>query len=319
MTEYILNKIELSPVPLQKIDEALLSEKGIKLFIKRIDLVHPFISGNKWFKLKYNLVEAYEKGFDTLLSFGGAYSNHIHALSAAGKLLGFKTIGVIRGEEHLPLNPTLSFAKDYGMILHYINRSEYRNKYSDELIQDFKNRFGNFYLIPEGGSNELAVKGCKEIVKEIEIPFDYVCSACGTAGTISGIISGLESNQKALGFAVLKGAQFLNDNVNYFLKKSGEVSSSNWKIIFDYHIGGYAKINSELINFIDSFREKHNIPLDPVYTGKMIYAIYDLIKKNYFPAGSTIIAIHTGGLQGIDGMKDKMEFILNQEKKERIN
>lgn len=310
MTQNILGKIESSPVPLQQINDAVLNDKGLKLYVKRIDLIHQFISGNKWFKLKYNLIEAFEKGFDTLLSFGGAYSNHIHALAAAGKELGFKTIGVIRGEEHLPLNPTLSFAKENGMIFHYISRSEYRNKCSDELIQDFKNKFGNFYLIPEGGSNELAVKGCKEIVKEIEIPFDYVCSACGTAGTISGIISGLESNQKALGFAVLKNASFLNYNVNYFLNKSGEELKSNWKINLDYHFGGYAKINSTLINFIDDFNEKHNILLDPVYTGKMMYGIYDLIKQNYFPEGTTIIAIHTGGLQGIDGMKNKIESVL---------
>ncbi|QQS38250.1 MAG: 1-aminocyclopropane-1-carboxylate deaminase/D-cysteine desulfhydrase [Ignavibacteriales bacterium] len=301
-----LNNIKLNQTPLQRIEDDIPDRFGVNLFIKRIDLIHPYISGNKWFKLKYNLIEALNKNIGTLLSFGGAYSNHIHALAAAGKELGFKTIGVIRGEEHLPLNPTLSFAKECGMLFHYLDRSSYRNKYSENIISELQKLYGEFYLIPEGGSNELAVKGCEEIMSDVEIPYNYVCCACGTAGTISGIISGSVPDTRILGISVLKGAEFLNRNVKSFLKNK---LLNNWEINLDYHFGGYAKFNSSLINFIERFYEQHNIQLDPIYTGKLLFGIYDLISKNYFQKGSTIIAIHSGGLQGLAGMQSKIRWL----------
>lgn len=288
---------------LQKIEDEIFDSSGVNLFVKRLDLIHPEISGNKWYKLKYNLIEAERKNYDTLLTFGGAFSNHIYSTAAAGRLFGFKTIGVIRGEENLPLNPTLDFAKKCGMRIVYLDRNSYRRKNSDGIISSLEEKFGKFYLIPEGGSNTLAVKGCAEIVEGIETKFDYICTACGTGGTLAGLISALSENQSALGFAVLKGAYFLNENVNSLLKTSLAKRKNNWQIIFDYHFGGYAKINSELLKFISEFESKHSIKLEPIYSGKMLFGIYDLIRKNFFSKNSKIIALHNGGMQGLNGMK----------------
>lgn len=291
--------------PLIEVSDPRLFESEIKLFIKREDLIDPDISGNKWFKLKYNLIEAEKLGYKTLLTFGGAFSNHIHAMASAGKRYGFKTIGVIRGEEHLPLNPTLASAQENGMTIEYIDRKSYRNKYDDELIKKFKNKFGEFYLIPEGGSNHLAVKGCSEIIPRIKINFDFICTACGTGGTLAGLILGLNSNAKAIGFSVLKGGHFLNNNVKNFLSGFGKENLSNWQIILDYHFGGYAKVTKELLEFCNEFNTLHNIKIEPIYTGKMLYGVFDMIKNNYFPKQSVIVAIHSGGLQGLKGLEQR--------------
>ncbi len=282
-------------------------KSGNRFYIKREDKFHHAISGNKWRKLKYNLIEAKRQGKETLLTFGGAYSNHIYATASAGNLFGFKTIGLIRGEEHLPLNPTLTFAKEIGMEIHYVNRSDYRKRYDNDFIEKIYEQFGDVYLIPEGGTNLLALKGAKEIVDDIEIDFDYICSACGTGGTIAGIISGLDNHKYAIGFPVLKGASFLERNITKLIKDFTGKEFNNWHLELNYHFGGYAKIKAELINFIEEFETLNGIKLDPVYTGKMMYGIFDLERKGYFKKGSTIIAIHTGGLQGIEGMKPKIE------------
>lgn len=300
--EEIKNYFSVTPsTPLQLIDDQIFSERKIRLCIKRDDLIDKYINGNKFFKLKYNLIEAAEKGYKTLLSFGGAYSNHIFALASAGKRFGFNTIGVIRGEEHLPLNPTLQFAKECGMKFYYLSRSDYRKKYSEEILKTLKQIFGDFYLIPEGGSNSLAVKGCMEIPERFEIKYDYVFCACGTGGTLAGIIKGSHENSKVIGVAVLKSASFLIDDV----KRLTASEKSNWNILLDYHFGGYAKFNNELKEFVKTFTTKFNIPIEPIYTGKMLFAIYDLAKKNFFPEGSRIIAYHSGGLQGLRGFLEK--------------
>ena len=271
---------------------------GVELFIKREDSIHAFVSGNKYRKLKYNLLEADKAGFKTLLTFGGAYSNHIAAVASAGNILGFKTIGVIRGDElrnSINTNPTLRFAQDNGMQFKFIPRDLYRDKTNNSFIESLKAEFGAFYLIPEGGTNTLAIQGCEEILKESDKEFDYICCAVGTGGTISGLINCSKPGQQVLGFPALKG-EFLQQVISKFASKD------HWKLIHDYHFGGYAKINTELISFINEFKKKNNIPLDPVYTGKMMFGLFDLIEKNYFPKGSKILAIHTGGLQGISGM-----------------
>lgn len=290
-----------SSTPLQFIDDQIFSERKIRFFVKRDDLTDEHISGNKFFKLKYNLIVAAEKGYKTLLSFGGAYSNHIYALASAGKRFGFNTIGVIRGEEHLPLNPTLEFAKECGMNFYYLSRTDYRKKYSDEILERLKQNFGEFYLIPEGSSNYLAVKGCTEIPQRFEIKYDYIFCASGTGGTLAGIINGSNDNSKVIGVAVLKNASFLIDDVKRFTASE----KSNWNILLDYHFGGYAKFNNELIEFVKTFTSKFNIPIEPIYTGKMLFAIYDLARKNFFPEGSTIIAYHSGGLQGLKGLMQR--------------
>ena len=293
----------LNDSPLQQLHSAFLEQANINLYVKRDDLIHPQFGGNKWRKLKYNLDYARQQQFDTLLTFGGAWSNHIYATAAAGKYFGFKTIGLIRGEEHTPLNATLSFARSCGMQLHYINRAEYRKKHEVEFLQKIKQQYGDIYILPEGGSNTLAIKGCKEIVDEIsdqiDKPFDVICCASGTGATLAGIISNIESDQYAIGFSALKGGDFLNEEVSQFLSEDN--TKKNWRIEDRYHFGGYAKVDDSLIQFIKNFNSQYNIMLDAVYTGKMFFGLFQLIAEGHFNRGTTIVAVHSGGLQGNAG------------------
>ena len=287
----------------QEISLPILTDKGIRLFIKRIDKINKFISGNKWYKLKYNLVEAQNNGFNQILTFGGAYSNHISATSFAANKKQLKSIGVIRGEESLPLNPTLKFAKENGMYLHYISRSEYKGKEDEFFLRELKDKFGNFYLIPEGGTNSLAIMGSSEIIDEIDFQ-DYICCSVGTGGTISGIINSIANHQRVIGFPAIKDFNKLENNVNHW------TNNNKWKFIGDYSFGGFAKVNSSLNEFINHFYETQQIPLDAIYTGKMMFGILDLIEKDYFPNNTTILAIHTGGIQGNLGMNDRFHLCL---------
>lgn len=276
---------------------------SVKIFIRREDLLHPHISGNKFRKLKYNLLEAQNENAKTLLTFGGAFSNHIAALAYAGKKNNFNTIGVIRGEElenNFEKNPTLRFAQECDMQFYFITREHYREKNSIEFINHLKEKFNNFYLVPEGGTNEFAIKGCEEILTSQDSEYDYIACAVGTGGTISGIINSSFEHQKILGFPALKG-DFLQKDIAKFAK------NNNWQLFHDYHFGGYAKINSDLIRFINKFQEENKIPLDPIYTGKMVFGINDLVAKNYFPENSKILVIHTGGLQGVKGMNNYLK------------
>ena len=276
---------------------------GISLVIKREDLIHPFVSCNKFRKLKYNLLQAKTENQSTLLTFGGAYSNHIAAVAYAGKENGFQTIGVIRGDEladKIVSNPTLKFAHECGMQFEFVSREAYRLKIEAAFLKQLEQKHGSFYLIPEGGTNAFAVKGCEEILTKEDGVFDYVTCAIGTGGTISGIINSALPHQKILGFPALKG-DFLQDEIRNF------VQNDNWELITDYHFGGYGKVNSDLVDFINRFLEKTKIPLDPIYTGKMVFGVVDLIEKNYFPENATILMIHTGGLQGIKGMNLKLK------------
>lgn len=275
----------------------------VELFILREDEIHPTISGNKFRKLKYNL-EAFQKGnYDALLTFGGAYSNHISAVSAAGKEFDMKTIGIIRGEEivdKINENPTLTFAQNCGMQLKFISREDYRKKSNPDFLQKLKSEFGNVYILPEGGTNYLAVKGCEEILGIHTKEFDFISCAVGTGGTISGIINSSENHQEILGFPSLKGADFLTDEIKNFS------SRSNWRLIPDFHFGGYGKINDELLDFINDFKFRFDVNLDPVYTGKMLFGIIKLMNDNHFPKETKVLTVHTGGLQGIEGMNQKI-------------
>lgn len=276
---------------------------SISVHIKREDLIHPYVSGNKFRKMKYNLLQAKTENQHTLLTFGGAFSNHIAAVAYAGKEHGFKTIGIIRGDElgdRISENPTLQFAQDCGMQFEFVTRTAYRLKNEFDFIEKLKQKFGTFYLLPEGGTNELAVKGCEEILTKDDAKFDYICTTVGTGGTISGIIKSLLPHQKVLGFPALK-ADFLKNEVRKY------VQNENWDLILDYHFGGYGKVNIELIAFINQFYKENQIPLDPIYTGKMVFGVIDLISKNYFPENSRILLIHTGGIQGIEGMNLKLK------------
>ncbi|MGB5363889.1 MAG: pyridoxal-phosphate dependent enzyme [Aureibaculum sp.] len=276
----------------------------VEITIKREDKIHPYISGNKYRKIKYNLIAAKEQGYTTLLTFGGAFSNHIAATAATGCEFGFKTIGIIRGDEldqKINENPTLAYALKSGMYLKFISRTLYREKNETLFLEKLKQEFGSFYLLPEGGTNELAIKGCKEILTKDDEFFDYICVSVGTGGTIAGLINSALDHQKVLGFPALKG-DFLNNEIKKYIK-----SIKDWKLINDYHFGGYGKINSDLITFINKFKKETEIPLDPVYTGKMMYGIIDMIKNDYFKSNSKILIIHTGGLQGIQGMNIELQ------------
>ncbi|MGB6154130.1 MAG: pyridoxal-phosphate dependent enzyme [Pricia sp.] len=282
----------------QEISLPLLTEKQVSLSIKREDLIHPLISGNKYRKLKYNLIEAKKQGFDTILTFGGAFSNHIAATAYAGKWYGFKTIGIIRGEElseKWDANPTLKLASEHGMRFKFIARDDYRRKENPSYLKRLQIEFGACYVLPEGGTNALAVKGCQEILTPEDATFDLICGSVGTGGTLSGIINASFKHQRVLGFPALKGG-FLNEDIRKFVLKD------TWELIEDYHFGGYAKVTAELIRFINDFKARTQISLDAIYTGKMMYGILDLVAADYFPPKTKLLAVHTGGLQSTAGM-----------------
>lgn len=292
------------PSPLQEIHLPLFEDKRIRVYVKRDDLIHPCISGNKWRKLKYNLLNALEQKHDTILTFGGAYSNHIAATAYACYKLGLKCIGVIRALDADENNSTLCAAKNYGMQIHKVSRQEYKLKADEDYITKLREKFGSFYLLPEGGANYYALHGCIEIIKEIETDFDYIITACGTGTTLAGITLGLQPQQKAIGIPVLKQGEFIYDEIK---KRFMEFTYHNdmcddltqkLELFTGYHFGGYAKTANELFGFMNNFTKTTEIPLDYVYTGKMFFALCDLINKNYFKSGIKIIALHTGGLQG---------------------
>jgi len=277
--------------PIQEIHTQAISMAGVRLFIKREDLNHPYVSGNKWWKLKYNLAEAILLQKDTLLTFGGAYSNHIYATAAAAREVKLKAVGIIRGEEQTSKNPVVQFAHRCGMQLHFVSRESYRRKHEEDFIFSLDKDFGDYYLIPEGGSNELAVKGVEEFAKSVQDDFDYICCPVGTGGTLAGLVNGVKGSGMIVGFSVLKNGSFLGDDV----RRLGAIYN-NWTIRTEYDFGGYAKSTRWLSSFLAGFIKEHNIPLEPVYSGKMMAGIFDLVDKGFFKKGSRILAIHTGGI-----------------------
>lgn len=282
------------PSPLEELRDDRLARRGVRLLLKRDDLVNPDIPGNKWRKLKYNLDAARAQGHDALLTFGGAYSNHIRATAAAGYHFGFSTVGVIRGEEHLPLNPTLAYAVSHGMRLMYVGRAAYRDKTSADFTASLRQRFGRFYLLPEGGSNELAVRGCAEVPAEISQPFDVICCPCGTGGSLAGIARGLREGQRALGFSALKGGEFLVRQVAELQSLAFGAPSGNWAVEQGFHFGGFARRGPLLDRFIADFAQDHGLGLNWIYTAKMMYGIYALAGEPALPAGTTVVAVITG-------------------------
>ena len=267
---------------------------GFEITIKRLDMVHPQISGNKFFKLKYNLLAAQQQGYKKLLTFGGAYSNHIAATAYAAQCFGFESLGMIRGEELVskPLNPTLSTAQQFGMQLQFVSRENYRLKQSPDYLAQLQQDYPDYYLIPEGGTNNLAIQGCQEILNAQDREnYDVICCAVGTGGTITGLIEASNLHQHVLGFSALKG-DFLTSEVQQLTHKS------NWQITDQFCCGGYAKTTPELLQFIQAFEQNYQIPLEQVYTGKMLMGVFELIQQGHFSAHSRILVIHSGGLQG---------------------
>ena len=293
--------------PVEEILDPALKNSGIRLLIKRDDLIHEHISGNKWRKLKYNLSEAVQQNHHTLLTFGGAYSNHISATAFACQKTGLESIGIIRGEDD-STNPTLRFAIEHGMNLKFVSREDYKNKTQEHFLEALEDEFGKCFIVPEGGANGLGVRGCAEILAEVEEDFDAVCSSAGTGTTLAGLAIGLKEHQKLIGFPSLKGGDFLYAEVKSLMDEARLriPTNLNFELFTDYHFGGYAKLKPELLDFIKGFKERTGIPLDPIYTGKMMFGIYDCISKGLFGNNTTtILAIHTGGLQGWNGMKHR--------------
>ncbi|MDT8399989.1 MAG: pyridoxal-phosphate dependent enzyme [Pseudomonadales bacterium] len=282
----------------------------------RTDLLHPELSGNKWYKLKYNLQAARTSGFSTLLSFGGAWSNHLHALAAAGRLFGFATIGVVRGDSETPLNPCLQDAVANGMRLVFVDRASYRRQQEPAFIDSLRRQYGHFYLIPEGGANLAGMQGCAEIPAGIRGAYDHIALACGTGTTLAGLVGSAwwlteEWSVKALtpprilGFQALKGRGYLSAEIQRLLRNSGMKGHCRWSVNEDYHFGGYARTKPELLAFIEAFERDTGIPLEPVYSGKVLYGLQDLIKRDFFPRNSRILFVHGGGLQGRRGFRGR--------------
>ncbi len=311
MPNFAAIKITVLPAPI--LSESLIRTESIDIGdfgpiinIRREDLLHPHISGNKYRKLKYNIAFAKANDHKLIITYGGAFSNHIAATAAAGREAGLQTIGIIRGEElgsniakTLQENKTLAFAVSQGMQLKFITRQDYREKTKPYLSESLHDQWGSFYELPEGGTNELAVKGCKEILTQADESYDYICCSGGTGGTAAGIIEASAPHQKILVFSALKG-DFLREEIRKYTSKT------NWQLMTDYHFGGYARVNEALIRFINSFKEKHKIQLDPIYTGKMMYGLMAMAQNGIFSRNTRILAIHTGGLQGIKGINDRL-------------
>jgi 1-aminocyclopropane-1-carboxylate deaminase len=276
-----------------------IEKAGVRLLVKREDLNHPTVPGNKWWKLKYNLAAASETVERRVVTFGGAFSNHIYAVAAATGELKLEAVGLIRGEETLPLNPTLQYALKQGMKIHYLSRGQYREKASPVFLKKLQHQFGNFYLIPEGGSNRLAVKGCAEFAdKELsQIDFQYLFLPVGTGGTLAGLVCGLKETKQVVGVSVLKGGDFLKDDVLKMMNDFSGKRYGNWTLLSEYHHGGYAKTTPEFLLFMQEMKAFYQLPLDHVYTGKMMWAVMREIERGSFSRGTTLLALHTGGLQ----------------------
>ena len=285
--------------PVHQITNPLFADKGLQVFIKRDDLIHPIISGNKWRKLKYILQQAQAENKTHLVTFGGAYSNHLLATAAAAAKFGFKATGIVRGEE--VKNDTLFLCRLHGMNLIFTDREAYRDKHA--LFTKYFNGNPDAFFIDEGGSSIAGAKGCSELVDELTEPYDHIFCACGTGTTAAGIINGLNRNKLNTKFnavPVFKNGDFIKEEIDKFLTEPTE-----YALHTGYHFGGYGKANEDLIAFIKQFVADTGILIEPVYTGKMLYAIYDLAAKDYFKPGDKILAIHSGGIWGLLGMKEK--------------
>ena len=291
---------------LQLIPHPAAERRSVRLLLWRDDLLNPTLPGNKARKLKYNLLAARAQGHSRLLTFGGAYSNHLAAVAAAGRLHGFATIGLVRGEEHQPLNPTLARCQDAGMQLHYLDRATYRRRAEPEFLRQLPQQYGPAYLLPEGGTNALALRGVAELIGELRqhTGFEAVAVAAGTGGTLAGLALGLAEAQypaRAVGVAALKGADFLRAEVDALTQAAVGQVLANYELHTGYHFGGYAKLPAELRAFIGQFEADFGVLLDPIYTSKLLFGVLDLVERGHFAPGSTVVAVHTGGLQAWAG------------------
>ena len=279
----------------------------MRLLLWRDDLVSPDLPGNKARKLKYNLLEARRQGHGRLLTFGGAYSNHLAAVATAGRLHGFATVGLVRGEATQPLNPTLARCAADGMALHYLGRTAYRRRAEPSFLAEMQQAHGPAYLLPEGGTNALALPGMAELATQIrqQVAFDALAVAVGTGGTLAGLLTGLMGTESAVGVSALKNGGFLRTDLDVLMQAATGQTFTNYSLATDYHFGGYAKYSTDLLMFIQQFEARHRVLLDPIYTGKLLFGVLDLIEKGHFRPGSTVVAVHTGGLQAWAGWYER--------------
>ena len=302
------------PSPLQKINWPLAQQKGVEVWLKRDDQIHPVISGNKWRKLLYNFKYVQENNLKGVVTFGGAFSNHIAATAYAGDYFNVSTVGIIRGQEANFNNPTLQQAQQNGMQLLAISRDKYATKNSAEFLNELQNKYPNYLIVPEGGANIMGVWGCMEILQETPKDFDLIAVALGSATTFSGIVASAKA-KKVLGFPALKGGDYLRETVSNFLKdlekhphpKTTFTATPNWDFNNSFHFGGFAKVKEDLVVFMNTFWEETGVALDPIYTGKMMFGVKEMLQTNQFKKGTKILAIHTGGLQGIKGINQKLK------------
>ena len=284
-------------VDIETLHDEIFKAHQVQVDILRLDRIHPVISGNKLFKLHYFLEEAIQSKHKTVLSFGGAFSNHLVATAYAGKQEELKTIGIVRGEKPDHLSPGLQECLHYGMQLQFISREAYAAKDDPVFINVLKKEWGEFLLIPEGGYHHIGAKGAAgimEIIKDKD--YSHICTATGTATTLGGLLLAADPKQTIIGINVLKGMIDVEERIKYL---TGNAAKLNQLIIWDgYHFGGYAKKTVPLLEFMNASWLQHSLALDFVYTAKMFFAVYDKIKQSFFPAGSRIICLHTGGLQG---------------------
>lgn len=297
--------------PLQSLHHPLFNKHNIRVQIKRDDIIHPIISGNKWRKLKYNLQQVKQaQNINGALSFGGCYSNHIHALAFACFEQKIPCVGIIRGEVDYANNFTLSWAKHWGMKLHFVDRKTYRRRYDNDYLTTLQQQFSDYFIIPEGGSNEFAITGVSEIMTELnqQADFDTLVTPVGSGGTLAGLIAGdrfTSTTHKILGIAVLNNAEYLKDEIKCLLPAAAAGEHNTWQLLTQFHRGGYAKFSAEDITRIIEFSRVTGIDFEPVYSGKMILAFLDLLEQGYFTDGERIVLLHTGGMQGLGGMIER--------------
>lgn len=291
----LLTEIDLKKAITQAIEAPFATKNAVAISVLRTDQIHPIISGNKWYKLKYHLQQVAEKGYKGIITFGGAYSNHLVATAYAGKLAGIPTVAVIRGEAPAVLSHTLNDIADYGMKLHFVSRDDYSNK--DVVEISLKEQYPGFFWVPEGGHSALGVKGASEMLASINVSaYTHIACAVGTGTMMAGLMKAALPRQRVCGIPVLKLSPDEPNELESFIRS--EAVNDNFELHYGFHEGGYAKKTPELIDFMNQLFKTTEIPSDFVYTGKLFKALFTLIEKGHFPAGSHILAIHSGGLQG---------------------